>query len=149
MHLKLIIFILIQFLFSIPFDGLTLITTSAGGQNTSETYLIDNDENVINYWQHSTAAASVGYLKRDSILVLPAKLGGQGDEAVGGLFKMIDWDGNILWEWQMPLDICLPHHDIALLPNGNILAICEETKTQQEAQNESNLLSCQMATNSA
>ena len=35
----------------------------------------------------------------------------------------------------MPVEICVPHHDIAILPNENILAICEETKTQQEAQN--------------
>ena len=74
MHLKkIILFILSQLVLSTPFEGLTLITTMGGGQNTSETYLIDNNENIINYWQHSTAAASVGYLTRDSILFLPAK----------------------------------------------------------------------------
>ena len=33
----------------------------------------------------------------------------------------------------MPTEICNPHHDITILPNENILIICEETRTQQEA----------------
>jgi len=129
------VFILLQIVLAEPFEGLTLITSMGGGQNSSDTYLIDNDENVINSWSHSTGSASVGYLSRDSILFLPSKLGGNGDGPAGGLFKKVDWDGNILWEWLMPVEICVPHHDITVLPNGHILAICEETKTEQEAQN--------------
>ncbi len=129
------IFFLLQIIWAEPFEGLTLITTMASGQNSSDTYLIDNDENIINSWSHSTGSASVGYLSRDSILFLPSKIGGNEDGQAGGLFKKIDWDGNILWEWMMPTEICVPHHDITVLPNENILAICEETKTRQEALN--------------
>ena len=150
--IKILTFLLIQLIFTAPFDGmtlitsttdreafdgLTLITTIGGSQNTSSTFLIDNDENMINSWNHENGTASVAYLTQDSILFMPGKNtgnpgGGQGPQ--GGLFKKIDWDGNIIWEWQMPTeDICVPHHDIALLPNGNFLVICEETKTQQEA----------------
>ena len=119
-----------------PFEGLTLITSMGGGQNSSETFLIDNDENIINSWSHETGSASVGYLSKDSILFLPSKLGqGGGNGPAGGLFKKIDWNGNVIWEWQVPTEICIPHHDIAILPNENILAICEETKSQQEALN--------------
>lgn len=119
-----------------PFDGLTLLTSMGGGQNSSETFLIDNDENIINSWSHPTGSASIGYLSKDSILFLPSKLGqGGGNGPAGGLFKKIDWNGNVIWEWQVPTEICIPHHDIAILPNENILAICEETKTQQEALN--------------
>ena len=116
------IFLLLQIIFAEPFEGLTLITSMGGGQNSSDTYLIDNDENIINSWSHSTGAASVGYLTQDSILFVPGKIAGNGDGPSGGLFKKIDWNGNIIWEWAMPTDICVPHHDIALLPNGNILA---------------------------
>ena len=129
------IFLLLSIVFADPFEGLTLITTMGGGQNSSDTYLMDNYGNTINSWSHSTGSASVGYLSQDSVLFLPSKVGGDGDGPAGGLFKKIDWDGNILWEWTMPVEICVPHHDIAILPNENILAICEETKTQQEAQN--------------
>ena len=125
------------FLFEIivcePFDGLTLITSMTGGDNSSETYLIDNEENIINYWSHQSSSASIGYLTKDSILYLPTKSGGGGDTGpAGGLFQKIDWDGNIIWEWEMPTEICNPHHDITILPNGNILAICEEYKSNQD-----------------
>ena len=119
-----IIFLLLQIIFAEAFDGLTLITSMGGGQNSSDTYLIDNDENIINSWSHSTGSASVGYLSRDSILFLPSKLGGNGDGPAGGLFKKITWDGNIIWEWMIPVEICVPHHDIAVLPNENIIVIC-------------------------
>ena len=127
---------LILFLFQIilcePFDGLTLITGMSGGENSSQTYLIDNDENIINYWSHLASSASVGYLTKDSILYLPTRSGGGNGGPAGGLFQKIDWDGNIIWEWAMPTEICNPHHDITILPNGNILAICEEYKSNQE-----------------
>mgnify|MGYP001240030319 FL=1 len=129
-------FYLIIFLFQIilcePFDGLTLITGMSGGENSSQTHLIDNDENIINYWSHPASSASVGYLTKDSILYLPTRSGGGNGGPAGGLFQKIDWYGNIIWEWAMPTEICNPHHDITILPNGNILAICEEYKSNQE-----------------
>ena len=136
---KILFLIVLTVILATPFDGLALITTIGGQQNTSNTYLIDNDENIINFWSHSNGTASVGYLTRDSILFLPGKIVEDPDGIVGapqgGLFKKIDWNNNIIWEWQMPDEVCEPHHDIALLPNGNFLVICEETKTQQEALN--------------
>ena len=134
MHYYISLILFIQFLIGVPFEGLTLITTMGGGQNSSETYLIDNAENIVNHWTHDAASASIGYLSKDSVLFLPSKLGaGGGNGPAGGLFRKIDWDGNIIWEWEMPTEICIPHHDITILPNENILAICEETKTIQEA----------------
>ena len=131
-----IFFYFIIFFFHIilcePFEGLTLITGMSGGENSSQTHLIDNDENIINYWSHPASSASVGYLTKDSILYLPTRSGGGNGGPAGGLFQKIDWYGNILWEWAMPTEICNPHHDITILPNGNILAICEEYKSNQE-----------------
>jgi len=47
----------------------------------------------------------------------------------------MDWSGNVIWDYTLPAEVCIPHHDIAVLPNGNILAICSETKSQEEATN--------------
>lgn len=127
-----------------PFDGLTLITTMGGGQGGGgnqprQTILIDNDQTVINVWEHETGPASIAYLMPDSVLYVPCKVnaggGGGGGGPNGGRFKKMDWDGNVLWNFVLPTDICIPHHDIAVLPNGNFIAICSETKTQQEALN--------------
>ena len=136
-----IIILLLNFLLSNPLDGYTLIT-SGGGQGNGQqglTTLIDNDENIINTWSHDTRPASIAYLMPDSILYVPCKwtgnAGGQGGGPAGGRYKKMTWDGNVIWDYYLPDDICSPHHDIAVLPNGNILSICSETKSQQEAQN--------------
>ena len=77
---------------------------------------IDNEENIVNLWEHSNGTASVGYLTKDSILYLPGKIsgnpGGGTDGPQSGLFKKIDWNNNIIWEWQMPEEICEAHHEL-------------------------------------
>ena len=133
-HYSIIIFLLLNIYFSNPFDGLTLITAT-NDRNGATTTLIDNDENIINSWDHEYGISSVSYLNKDSILFTPRKLPGNNNGPNGGLFQKIDWDGNIIWEWSIPVEICSPHHDMAILPNGNILAICAENKTVEEAEN--------------
>ena len=137
-------FVFIQLIFSEAFEGLTLISQSSGGGGGGgggvqmhQTLLINNEQEIINSWSHNTASASVAYLSKDSILFVPSKIsnggGGGGNGPTGGLFKKLDWNNNILWSWEMPEEICEPHHDIAVLPNGNFLVICSKIKTQQEA----------------
>ena len=128
------------FLFSEAFDGLTLITTRGQGGTNRKTILIDNDENIINQWNHDTKASSIAYLSPDSILYLPCRKnsndeGGPGGGTTGGRFVKKQWDGEILWDYELPDSVCIPHHDIEILPNGNILAICSETISQEDAVN--------------
>ena len=134
----LIIISLLNLIICEAFDGLTLITTIGNQNNPKESILIDNDENIVNTWIHETKTASIAYLTSDSILYVPCKIGDGSGPALGpygGRFKKVTWDGEIIWDYILPNDICLPHHDIEVLPNGNILAICSETKTQDEAEN--------------
>ena len=139
---KIFVILLINILVSDPFEGLTLISTSGGNQNNEEkmTILIDNDGTIVNSWGHNTSPASIAYLSPDSILYVPCKIsdnqgGGPGGGPPGGRFKKMNWNGEIIWDYYLPGDICVPHHDIAVLPNGNIIAICSETKSQEEALN--------------
>jgi len=141
---KILTLIFLSVIYLDPFDGYTLITPfdiviedDVGGPGSYASILIDNDENIINTWEHDTRVSSIAYLMPDSTLYVPCKRtsggGGQGGGPAGGRFKKMTWDGDIIWDYYLPIDICNPHHDIAVLPNGNILAICNETKTQQEA----------------
>ena len=140
--MKILVLMFLSVLYGVPYDGLTLITDigqagqGGGGSEQYETQLIDNQLNVINSWFYDTGPASIAYLTPDSILFLPCKVNqNQGAGPNGGRFKKIDWDGNVIWDYEMPENICKPHHDIAVLPNGNILVICSEEKTEQEALN--------------
>ncbi len=134
--MKVLLIVLLGFSFSEPFDGLTLITNMAGGgqggNSPRESRLVDNNQNNVNVWTHDTGPASIAYLTPDSILYVPCKVGGGGN-AEGGRFKKMNWDGEIIWDYYLSHAVCIPHHDIAVLPNGNILAICSEMKTQEEA----------------
>lgn len=51
---------------------------------------------------------------------------------IGGRFQKINWNGEIIWDYILPEEICIPHHDIEVLPNGNILTICFEERSEQE-----------------
>ena len=117
-----------------PFEGLTLISGKDANQN-SFTHLVDNNNTIINIWEHDTDLASIAYLNSDSILFVPCRipiLDSTVRLPVGGRFKKMDWDGTIIWDYIVPEEICVPHHDIEVLPNGNILAICFEDRLQEE-----------------
>jgi len=51
----------------------------------------------------------------------------------GGRFQEFDFDGNLVWDFKFNSAGRLPHHDVAVLPNGNFLAIVWEAKTADAA----------------
>jgi hypothetical protein len=106
------------------FDGYTLYTA----EPNYTTYLIDNDENVVNEWYADCQPASMAYLQPDSTLIYPCKqdpLIMNPTAAGGGRIIHYDWGGTILWDWVCDWEYQL-HHDIEPTPNGTILAIAKE-----------------------
>ena len=55
-------------------------------------------------------------------------VGGQG-----GVIEKFDWDGNLLWQYFYSDSLQSLHHDIEVMPNGNILAIAFELKSKEES----------------
>ena len=51
----------------------------------------------------------------------------------GGVVQLLDWEGNVTWEYEYSSSTYLQHHDVEMLPNGNVLIIAWEYKTEQEA----------------
>jgi len=51
----------------------------------------------------------------------------------GSNVQMLDWDGNLMWNFSYSTEEYCLHHDIAVLPNGNILMLAWELKTEAEA----------------
>ena len=49
------------------------------------------------------------------------------------VFRRVLWDGTIIWDFRYDANGDLSHHDITLLPNGNVLMLTWETKTRTEA----------------
>ena len=113
------------------FDGYTLF---APQQNTS-TYLIDNCGNLVHEWESDLRPGSVVYLEEDGYLYRAERLDIPGftSGGRGGRIKQIDWDGNTVWQYDLADDTQRQHHDIEVLPNGNVLAIVWIEKSAAEA----------------
>ena len=130
-NLMLYFLLIISCLFSEPYDGLTLIS----GRGNSETFLINNNNDIINVWESISGANSICYLNPDSTLVCPHCKEDAENPLEGGRFTKYNWNAEVLWNYELPDSICLPHHDIAVLSNGNILSICTEYKNLEEISN--------------
>ncbi len=113
------------------FEGRTLISPL----NSSDTFLMDMDENVLATWHGAANPASFAVMFADRSILRPCKdVGGQFQGGgVGGRIQKIDAGDTVVWDYYFSNAEHQQHHDIEPLPNGNVLLIAWETKTQQEA----------------
>ncbi len=113
------------------FPGYTLFNPN--GAKT--TYLIDMNGNTVHTWYNSYGGGYAVYLLENGNILRPASIfnaylhGG----AAAGLVQEIDWDGNVVWEFEYSGTTYLSHHDIEPLSNGNVLLIAWEVKAAAEA----------------
>jgi len=97
-------------------------------------YLIDLDGNVVHDWQISGKPGNAVYLLEGGDLLATYSVrsaieaGGSG----GGV-ERLTWDGDEVWSFELSNDHARLHHDVEMLPNGNVLMISWEAKTKQEA----------------
>ena len=101
----------------------------------STTYLIDNCGEKVHSWNSTYNPGLSAYILEDGSLLRTGRLNNNSFTAGGngGLIEMIDWSGNIFWSHTISSTLECQHHDIAYLPNGNILAIVWDSKTNAEA----------------
>jgi hypothetical protein len=67
--------------------------------------------------------------KRPNVVVNDRIWAGGG----GATVEIRDWDNNLEWSFTLNNDTARLHHDIEVLPNGNVLMIAWELKTAEEA----------------
>lgn len=137
--IKYLIYSLPFFLFSQDvYEGYTLFTpnfTGLGSGGETSSILLDNSTNAIHTWDHSRGPASMPYLLPDSTLIYPYKVQNptMSNGGVGGGIQHLTWDGTVIWEHIISDENYQHHHDVEPLPNGNVLAIAWERKTDEEA----------------
>lgn len=101
----------------------------------SETYLVDNEGQLVHSWQSDFKPANSVYLLEDGTLLRTATIDnnvfvGRG---AGGRIELLDWDSNVLWRYDYGSDSFCQHHDIEPMPSGNVLMVAWEYKTKEEA----------------
>jgi len=115
-----------------PSEGYTLFAPMASGI----TYLIDIEGNIVHTWDSDYEPGLSVYLAEDGTLFRTAQTGTNPDFDAGGwnnCFQRFDWNSTLLWQFNYSNDQHCGHHDIEVLPNGNVLIIAWEYKTAAEA----------------
>ena len=110
------------------FDGYTLFTP----QNSTETYLINNCGEKVHSWSSTYLPGLSCYLLENGILLRTGRVQGQGGGI--GIVEMIDWNGNVIWSHSVSNSHGRQHHDVEYLPNGNILLIVWDERSQAEVE---------------
>ncbi|WP_339815527.1 aryl-sulfate sulfotransferase [uncultured Imperialibacter sp.] len=102
----------------------------------STTYLVNTDGEVVHTWESEYGPSGWVYLKDNGNLLRGGRdpkapvFGGGGQ---GGYLQEFTWDGELVWNYHFATQDYLAHHDVAIMPNGNILAIGWEARSPEEA----------------
>jgi len=100
------------------------------------TYLIDHNGREVKVWENNYWQVLGTYLMENGNLIrtcsrLPFSYFPFG--GFTGRVEMYDWNETLIWEFEYANNNVQLHHDIELLPNGNILMVAWESKSAQEA----------------
>jgi len=100
------------------FDGYTLFTPIGEGN----AYLIDNAGRPVHSWDKGMGGNLTPYLLEDGSVIRVNR----------GITRHA-WDGSLVWDFVYDGPDYRGHHDIEVLPNGNVLLLAFEYKTAVEA----------------
>ncbi len=103
---------------------------------SSTTYLVDEIGRVVHSWPSAFNPGNAAYLLEGGEILRAARIPGNlpiSAGGVGGRVERIAWDGTLLWEFEYSSNLVQHHHDVEQLPNGNVLLIAWELKTEAEA----------------
>lgn len=113
------------------YDGFTLFPNPS-----NKVYLIDNCGKTINEWTVSATGSGTALLLPDGDLLKSIRVNNTDFPAGGGagILERYSWEGILEWSMEYHDANKLMHHDITVLPNGNILILAWEQKTMEECE---------------
>ena len=114
------------------FDGYVLFAPDS----SRTTYLMNKQKEILVTWTGQYTPGRSVYLLENGNILKTAYLGIHQiflAGGMGGAVQEMDVDGRVVWEFIYSDNNHLSHHDIEILPNGNILMIAWEYKSRSEA----------------
>ncbi|MGK0365111.1 MAG: hypothetical protein ACI85O_002175 [Saprospiraceae bacterium] len=119
------------------YEGYTLIYP----HNQPNVYLLNLCGEIVHTWTDEVnfRPGNVAYLREDGSIVKTKRDMLITDDAIwagggGEIVEIRSWDNELLWSYSLNNADFRLHHDIAPMPNGNILLLSWERKTGGEAQ---------------
>ena len=103
---------------------------------STKAHLLDATGAIVHTWEGDMAPGNSAYLLPNGHLLRAARpennpvFRGGGE---GGRIQEFTWDGEVVWDYTLSDEQRLHHHDIAPLPNGNLLLIAWEARTPEQA----------------
>ncbi|UCG44244.1 MAG: aryl-sulfate sulfotransferase [candidate division WOR-3 bacterium] len=91
------------------------------------TYLIDNQGRLVRSWHAGSDPWYLAYLLEDGSLLHAGRFG----RATG--IRKRHWYNTLLWSFVYFGDSFELHHDLEVLPNGNVLSLARELRSEAEA----------------
>lgn len=110
-------------------------TLFAPAGNT-QVYLIDNCGNVVHSWTTENQPGQAIAITDKGELVHTGKIDNEsfaGGGSLGGRIEMLDWNGTVKWRYDYSSPTHTTHHDMCLMPNGNILVMAWQLISPAEA----------------
>ncbi|MHC4845326.1 MAG: aryl-sulfate sulfotransferase [Planctomycetota bacterium] len=104
---------------------------SPNGQ--TNTFLVDDQGDTVHVWPSSNSPGNTVYVEADGVMLRTIKTGVSGPGGVGGGVERLALDGTVLWTYHYDTGGNIHHHDVVSMPNGNVLLVAWEVKTQAEA----------------
>lgn len=112
-------------------DAYTLFSPAA----SKNVYLINNCGDLVHEWNTAFMPGQAIKLKDNGDLVRTGRIDNDNFNDAGGLggrIETLDWDGKVKWGYNYSSPTHTGHHDMCVLPNGNILLMIWELKTISE-----------------
>jgi len=121
--------------FNNPTEGYNLIYP----HNQPNVYLINNCGEIVHTWEDETkfSPGNISYLTEDGLLVRAKKPATFEQETFGaggggGIIEWLTWDNEFVHSFSFMDSQYRVHHDLSILPNGNVLAIVWERRSLEE-----------------
>lgn len=103
--------------------------------NNEASYLIDNCGLIVNQWHSAYRPGRALFLLGNGDLLRSAEQDGSFQiSGRGGGFELFNWEGELLWSYEINDANRQAHHDFCVLPNGHFLALVWEKRTAEQAQ---------------
>lgn len=117
------------------YEGYVLLSPN----KSTSSYLINNCGEVVNEWTSEYTPGMISYLLEDGSLMRTCQVVSESETntfangGFGGRLEKFNWEGEMVWSMPWATDSTHHHHDIEILPNGNILIVAWESHSYEEA----------------
>ena len=111
-----------------PYEGVTLFHPTS----STDTYLLELDGTISHVWPGTYMPGQAVYLKDNGNLIRTLRTSSYVGGTGGGIEEVL-MDGTVVWQFFRDTAPYLTHHDVEIMPNGNILMLSWDFRTRAQA----------------